>query len=79
MLKPVKYVISKAIAGCCLRSEGQVCWFLSRRLLGLLFSVVIPRECCIDVDNDVVAFCIVLQSYARSLWGVREAIGGTFK
>jgi hypothetical protein len=28
----------------------------------------------IDVDNDIVAFCIVLQINAHFLWEVREAI-----
>jgi len=45
----------------------------------LVYGVVCDNVLGIDVDNDVVALCIVLQTYAHSLWGVREAIVGTFK
>jgi hypothetical protein len=45
----------------------------------LVYGVECDNVLGIDVDNDIVAFCIVLQIYAHSLWEVREAISGTFK
>ena len=71
-------MISKATADCCLRSEGLVCCFLSLRLFGSLFFILqgmllVHGVACDnvlgrDVDNDIVAFCRVLQTYAHSLW-----------
>jgi len=45
----------------------------------LIYGVACHNVLGIDVDNDIVAFCIVLQTFAHSLWGVREATVGTFK
>jgi len=45
----------------------------------LIYGVACDNVLGTDVDNDIVVFCIVLQTFAHSLWGVREAIVGTFK
>jgi hypothetical protein len=43
----------------------------------LVYGVACDNVLGIDVDKGTVAFCIILQMYPHSLWGVREA--GTFK
>jgi hypothetical protein len=45
----------------------------------LVYGVVCDNVFGIDVGNDIVAFCVVLQSMHIPCGGVREAIVGTLK